>query len=154
VEILLQGGAAGEEFDSSTPSLRSICQIAHGFGASIVATSRYAVENSRRPVALVLCHVSRDNRPGPAHIYTSGRFEAEFGWRSGRAPWQRLRPALQCAAAEAEEAWPIADRRGEAQVLGVEKMHTGYAALVLVAPESRRRTVKRLLVPGTVPEPV
>jgi transcriptional regulator with XRE-family HTH domain len=152
VEILLQGGQATEVFDSSPPSLTSVCGIAEDFGASIIATARYVVENSRRPVALVVCHAGHAGRLGPPHLYASLRFESSFGWCAGSAPWEGLRPALQSAAGEVEETWPTTDLREEARMLTVYKMHTGYAALVLATPESRVRAVKRLLIPGAVRE--
>lgn len=146
VEILLQGGQATDEFDSSPPSLPGIVAIASEFGASIVATARYVVESSRRPLALVVCHNSEAGRFGPPHVYASSRFEQSFGWRTGAAPWEQLRPALHSAAAAADERWVIANLRGEDRVVAVEKMHTTYAALVLVIPESRLRKVRRHLL--------
>jgi transcriptional regulator with XRE-family HTH domain len=154
VEILLQGGQATEEFDSSPPSLTSVCRVAENFGASIIATGRYVTENSRRPVALVVCHVGNTGRLGPPHVYASSRFESSFGWCAGSAPWEELRAALQTAGGGVEETWPITDLRKEARLLTVHKAHTGYAALVLAAPESRVRAAKRLLVPGALSAPV
>lgn len=148
IEILMQGGQASEEFDSSAPSMAEIRRIAGAFGASIIATARYVVENSRRPVALVVCHSGAAGRFGPPHVYSSRRFDRSFGWRVDTAPWERLRPALQSAAGEVAESWVLPDLNGQGRVLLVEKMHTGYGGLVLVAGESRLRTIGRLLVPS------
>jgi transcriptional regulator with XRE-family HTH domain len=143
IEILLQGGEATEEFDSSTPTLASICRIAEEFGASIVATARYVAENSRRPIALVVSHVGRDSRLGPPHLYSSTRFEGSFRWRADSPPWDKIRPALQTAAAGDSGTWIAPNLRGEGRILNVTSMHTGYAALVLVAGESRLRSTAR-----------
>ncbi len=143
IEILLQGGEATEEFDSSTPTLASICKIAEEFGASIVATARYVAENSRRPIALVVSHVGRDSRLGPPHLYSSNRFEASFRWRADTPPWDKIRPALQTAVAGGSGTWIAPNLRGEGRILHVTSMHTGYAALVLVAGESRLRSTAR-----------
>lgn len=148
IEILMQGGQASEEFDSSTPSMSEICRIAGAFGASIIATARYVVENSHRPVALVVCHSGNGGRLGPAHVYTSKRFERVFGWRAGGAPWEQLRPALGTAASETQERWISPDLNSQGRILQVETMHTGYAALVLVSGESRLRSIGRLLRPA------
>jgi HTH-type transcriptional regulator, competence development regulator len=147
IEILMQGGQAAEEFESSAPSRAEIRRIADAFGASIVATARYIVENSRRPIALAVCH-SNEGRLGPPHVYASQRFERVFGWRTGRAPWEQLRPALQTAASETEERWISPDLNSQGRILQVETMHTGYAALVLVAGESRLRSMGRLFRPA------
>lgn len=147
IEILMQGGEAGEEFDSSAPSMEEIRRIAGSFGASIVATARYVVENSRRPVALVVCHSGGNRWLGPPHVYCSQRFEQTFGWRAGAAPWGQLRPALQTAASEAAESWIAPGLDSQGRVLRVERMNTGYAALVLVTGESRLRSAGRLLLP-------
>lgn len=155
VEILLQGGQAVEEFDSSVPSLRSTCNLADEFGASIVATTRYVVENSRRSVALALCHVGYGGQLGPSHLYVSKRFESALGWCAGAAPWEQLRPSLQSAATELEETWTTTDRRGNPHLIRVHKLHTGYTAMVLLAPQSRvRAATRQLLAVGTGREPI
>jgi len=148
IEILMQGGQASEEFESSAPSMAEICRIAGAFGASIIATARYVVENSCRPVALVVCHSGNGGRLGPPHVYASQRFERAFAWRAKKAPWEQLLPALQGAASETEESWSSPDVNNQGRLLQVERMHTGYAALVLVTPESRLRSMGRLLRPG------
>lgn len=148
IEILMQGGRATKEFDSSAPSLEEIRRIAGAYGASIIATARYVVENSQRPVALIVCHGSTSGRFGPPHVYSSPQFERSFGWQAGVAPWEKLRPALQTAASEAPEDWATPDQNGQGRALRVEKMHTGYSALVLVAEESRLRTARRVLLPS------
>jgi hypothetical protein len=45
--------------------------------------------------------------------------------------------------------WIINDRRREPRVANVEKMSTGFAAVVLVVPESKARGVIRRVVPIT-----
>jgi transcriptional regulator with XRE-family HTH domain len=146
-EILFQGGELTDEFDSSSPSLREICDLSTSFGASVVSTARYAAETSRRPVAVAVAH--RNERGlGPTHIYASRRFDAAFGWRDGAgAPWSEIRTALRTAQTEASETWVVNDRRGEPHVVHTQKMDTGFAAIVLAAPESRKRGLVRRLVP-------
>ena len=94
VEILLQGGRATDEFDSSPPSLEQICKLSNAYGASIVATARYTAENSRRSVAVITSHHKRDGTLGSTHFYTSKSFEATYAWGAGHAPATRIRTAL------------------------------------------------------------
>ncbi|MEX2194345.1 MAG: helix-turn-helix domain-containing protein [Thermoleophilaceae bacterium] len=148
VEILFQGGQATDEFDSSPPSLDEICRISSRFGASIVSTSRYAVETSKRAVALAIAHVGTTGLLGPTHIYTSRRFESAFGWRTQGAPPKEIRTALRVANDGDDETWVIENLRREPRLMNAEKMHTGYAAIVLVVPKSRARVIARKLVPG------
>jgi hypothetical protein len=42
--------------------------------------------------------------------------------------------------------WVVENLRHEPRILNVEKIHTGYAAIALVIPESRTRTITRKLV--------
>lgn len=147
VEILFQGGRSTDEFDSSPPSLEGICRISQTFGASIIATARYSAETSRRAVAVVIAHCKESGGLGPAHIYTSPRFESRFGWRRGRAPWNEIRVALRTADQRNSERWVIKNRRDEPRLAETQKIHTGYAAIVLVVPESNARTIGRRLVP-------
>jgi transcriptional regulator with XRE-family HTH domain len=149
VEILFQGGQATDEFDSSPPSLDEICGISELFGASVVATARYAVETSKRPVGVAIAHLSAQRGLGPTHIYTSKPFEASFGWRSGGAPWNEVRAALRTAHMRDEESWVVQNRRREPGLVNAQKMNTGYAAIVLAVPESRTRMLTRRLVPGS-----
>lgn len=148
IEILMQGGQAAEEFDDSAPGLALITRIADDFGASIVATARYVVENSRRPLGLAIAHTGAAGRFGPPHVYASRRFEESFGWCGGSVPWGLLNPAIATAAREEKESWLLPDRSSQGHVLQVEKMHTGWAALVLVRAESRVQKMGRLLTPG------
>jgi Zn-dependent peptidase ImmA (M78 family) len=148
VEILFQGGQATDEFDSSPPSLDEICVISELFGASVVATARYAAETSKRSVAVAIAHVNAHRGLGPTHIYASKRFEAAFGWQSGETPRNEVRAALRTAHMRDEESWVVANLRREPRVVNAQKMNTGYAAIVLVVPESRTRTVTRRLVAG------
>ena len=148
VEILFQGGQATDEFDSSSPSLHEICAISELFGASIVATARYAAETSKRSVAVAIAHVNASRGLGPTHIYTSKRFEAAFGWRSGGTPWKEIQTALRTAHTRDEESWIVENLRREPHVVNAQKMNTGYAAIVLATPESRTRTLTRRLLPG------
>lgn len=122
--------------------------ISAAFGASVIATARYTVETSKRPVAVAVAHVNARGL-GATHIYASKRFEATFGWRAGRAPWSEIRAALRTAHARNSETWVIENLRREPRVMNAEKMNTGYAAIVLVVPESRTRNVARKLVPRT-----
>jgi transcriptional regulator with XRE-family HTH domain len=149
VEILFQGGQFTDEFDSSPPSLREICDLSTSFGSSVVSAARYAAETSRRAVAVAIAH--RNERGlGPTHIYTSRRFETAFGWQTGRAPWQELRTALRRAAAsDADETWVVKNRRDEPHVAHAQKLDTGFAAIVLVVPESRGRGIVRKLLPAS-----
>jgi transcriptional regulator with XRE-family HTH domain len=147
-EILFQSGQLTDEFDGSPPSLREICDLSIAFGASVVATARYATETSRRPVAVAIAH--RNERGlGPTHIYTSRHFHVAFPWRDGGAPWTEIRQALQTAMAESSETWVVNNRRGEGRVVHAEKMDTGFAAIVLVVPESRKRELVKKLIPVT-----
>jgi len=148
VEILLQGGRATDEFDSSPPTLNQICQLSNAFGASVISTARYTVENSRRPLAVVVAHHIQGVGLGPAHIYASRRFDSVFGWKAGRAPWSEIHGALQTAHDRGQEAWVIENLRQEPRVANAQKMDTGYTAIVLVVPESRAHTVTRKLVPA------
>lgn len=148
VEILFQAGQATEEFDSSPPSLDEICSISQLFGGSVVATARYVVETSKRALAVAVAHVNPERGLGPTHIYASKRFEAAYGWQAGGAPWNEVRAALRTAHARGEESWVVQNRRREPRVINAQKMNTGYAAIVLVVPESRTRTVARKLMPG------
>ncbi len=144
VEILLQGGRATDEFDSSPPSLEEICGISADFGASIVSTARYAVETSRRTVAVAIAHHNREGL-GPPHIYASRRFESGFAWKAGHTPWKEIDTALRTAHNRDHETWVIEDVRQEPRVATAQKMNTGYAAIVLVVPDSRVRTATRKL---------
>lgn len=148
VEILFQGGQATEEFDSSPPSLDEICGIASDFGTSIVSAARYAVETSKRAVAVAIAHRNPERGLGPTHIYTSRRFESTFGWLSRGAPWNEIRAALRTGHSRDDETWVIENLRNEPRVANAEKMDTGYASIVLVVPESRARAIARKLVPA------
>ncbi len=147
IEILLQGGQATDEFDSSPPSLDEICSISQSFGASVVATTRYAVETTKRAVAVAIAHVNAQRGLGPTHIYASRRFDATFGWQSGATPWNEVRAALRTAQTRDDESWVVKNLRGEPRIARVQKMSTGYATIVLVIPESRMQTVTRKLGP-------
>jgi transcriptional regulator with XRE-family HTH domain len=147
IEILLQGGQATDEFDSSTPSLQEICQISKAFGASIVSTARYAAETSRHSVAVAIAHHRSQGGLGPPHIYSSTRFESRFGWLAGHAPWQNINLALQTAHDRATVTWTIADLRGDPRVAHVEKIDTGYAAILLIVPESISQAIARKVIP-------
>ncbi|HUB73858.1 MAG TPA: ImmA/IrrE family metallo-endopeptidase [Solirubrobacteraceae bacterium] len=146
VEILLQGGRASDEFDSSAPSLASICRLSNAYGASIVATARYVAETSRRAVAVVIAHHSHAGGLGPAHIYASPRFLGKYAWRSGCAPWDRIQPALCSASNGEQETWVVENLRREPRLAVAEKLDTGYAAILLVLPQSRARAATRKLV--------
>lgn len=148
VEILFQGGQATDEFDSSPPSLDEICSISSTFGASVVSSARYAVETSRRAVAVAIAHHNPDRGLGPTHIYASQSFESAFGWKTGGAPWDEIRAALRTARDRDDETWVIENLRREPRVATAQKMDTGYSAIVLVVPESRARALTRRLVPG------
>jgi transcriptional regulator with XRE-family HTH domain len=147
VEILFQGGQASDEFDSSPPSLDEICSISSTFGASVVSTARYAVETSKRAVAIAIAHRNPERGLGPTHIYASKRFESVFGWQSGGAPWNEIRAALRTSRNPDHETWVVENLRHEPRVVNAEKMNTGYAAIVLAVPESRTRIITRKLVP-------
>lgn len=148
VEILFQGGQATDEFDSSPPSLDEICETSASFGASVVATTRYVAETSKRAVAVAIAHVKQDGGLGPTHIYTSRSFEAAFGWCAGGAPWNEIRAALRTAHNRDDETWIVENLRREPRVVNAQKINTGYAAIVLAVPESRARKMKRKLAPG------
>lgn len=145
VEILFQGGQATDQFDSSTPSLDEICTLASNFGASIVSAARRVAETSQRAVAVVIAHRNPERGLGPTHIYASKQFEAAFGWVSRGAPWGEIRATLRTAHSRDDETWVVDDLRREPRVVNVEKMDTGYAAIVLVVPESRTRAMTRKL---------
>jgi transcriptional regulator with XRE-family HTH domain len=147
VEILLQGGRATDEFDSSPPSLEQICKLSGAYGASIVATARYTAENSRRSIAVIISHHKRDGSLGPSHFYTSKSFEARYAWGAGHAPRTQIRTALASATSNDRETWVIENRRGEARLATAQRMDTGYSAIVLVTPQSRARTVAHRLAP-------
>ncbi|HEX3511217.1 MAG TPA: helix-turn-helix domain-containing protein [Solirubrobacteraceae bacterium] len=147
VEILLQGGRASDEFDSSPPSVEQICKLSAAYGASIVATARYTVENSRHSVALAMSHHRPDGSLGPTHLYTSNSFQARYGWTDGRTGQTQVRTALASATNDSRETWVVENRRGEPRLAAAQTMDTGYSAIVLVAPESRTRTVTRKLSP-------
>ena len=156
VEILLQGGRATDEFDSSPPSLEQICKLSNAYGASIVATARYTAENSRRSVAVIISHHKRDGTLGSTHLYTSKSFEATYAWGAGHAPATQIRTALASATNSSLETWVIENRSGDPHLATAERMDTGYSAIILVAPQSRARTITRRLVPrhrrrGVVP---
>ncbi len=146
--ILFQNGSATEEFDSSAPSLDEICFASAKFGASIVATARYVVETSKRPIAVALAHVNPHRGLGPTHVYPSPRFEAAFGWRTGPAPKDEIRTALRGAHKGDQQSWIVKNRRREPMVVNIDRMNTGYAAVVLVIPETRARALTRKLLPG------
>jgi transcriptional regulator with XRE-family HTH domain len=139
VEILFQGGQLTDEFDAVPPSLREICDLSTEFGGSVVAASRYAVETSQRALAVAIAHRGNDGRLGATHVYYSKRFEQTYRWEAGRAPWSEIRAALRTATAETDETWAVQDSRGEPTVVNATKMDTGFAAIVLVVPESRKR---------------
>jgi transcriptional regulator with XRE-family HTH domain len=147
IEILLQGGRATDEFDSSSPSLEQIRKLADAYGASIVATARCTAENSKRSLAIAIAHRKRDGALGPSHIYASRNFEARYGWRAGRAPQTQIRAALTAATASDHEPWVIENRRGEPCAATTEQIDTGYAVILLVAPQSRIRATTRRLAP-------
>lgn len=148
VEILFQGGQATDEFDSSPPSVDEICSIASNFGTSIISAARYAVETSKRAVAVAIAHHNSERGLGPTHIYASRRFESTFGWPSRGTPWNEIRAALQTAHNRDDETWVIENLRREPRVANAQKMNTGYAAIALVIPESRARAIKRKLMPA------
>ena len=148
VEILFQGGQATDEFDGSTPSLSEIDRISSSFGASIVATARYAVETSHRAVAVAMAHSSPQRGLGPTHLYLSRRFESAFGWRSRAAPWNEIRAAVNTAHKRDKETWVVENLRGDPLVMTAEKMSTGYASIVLLVPESRVHAITRKLMPA------
>jgi HTH-type transcriptional regulator, competence development regulator len=148
VEILFQAGQLTDEIDSSPITLPRICDQSVSFGGSIVASARYAAETSRRIFAIAIAHYG-DHRLGPTHIYCSKSFEANFGWQSGNQAPPELRAALKSARLETDEMWVINDRRREPRVANVEKMSTGFAAVVLVVPESKTRSAIRRVVPVT-----
>jgi len=144
-EILFQGGQATDEFDSSRPSLDEICRVASNFGTSIVSAARYAAETSKHAVAVAIAHRNPERGLGPTHIYVSNQFESAFGWLSHGAPWSEIRGALQTAHSRDGETWVVEDLRREPRLADAEKMDTGYAAIVLVVPESRTRAMTRKL---------
>jgi transcriptional regulator with XRE-family HTH domain len=145
VEILFQAGQFTDEVDASPISLQRICDQSTAFGGSIVAAARYAAETSRRAFAIAIAHYN-ERGLGPTHLYCSRSFNAAFGWRNGNPPPAELRAALGSARLEVDESWVIHDRRKEPRVANVEKLSTGYAAVVLVVPESKvRGTVRRVL---------
>jgi transcriptional regulator with XRE-family HTH domain len=142
VEILFQAGEATDEFDSSPPTLDGIIGISEAFGASIVATARFVVETSRRPVAVAIAHRGQSGF-GPTHLYISPSFATTYAWTAATAP-ERVRAALRSSFSEQPETWIITNRRGEARAAHVEKKFTGYAAIALIVPE-RRRTLGRVI---------
>jgi transcriptional regulator with XRE-family HTH domain len=148
VEILFQAGQLTDEIDSRPITLPRICDESVSFGVSIVASARYAAETSRRTFAIAIAHYG-DHRLGPTHIYCSKSFEATFGWKSGNPAPPELRAALRSARLETDEVWVINNQRGEPQVANIEKMSTGFAAIVLVVPESKTRAAIRRVVPVT-----
>lgn len=147
-EILFQSGQATDEFDSSPPSLDEICAISASFGGSVVATARYVAETSHRPVAVAVAHWN-ERGLGRTHIYTSPTFEAAFGWRAGNWPRSETRAALRSARTGAEETWVVENLRREPRIVKGQKMDTGYAAIVLVVPESRTQAITRKLGRGS-----
>jgi transcriptional regulator with XRE-family HTH domain len=148
VEILFQAGQLTDEIDSSPITLPQICDQSVSFGGSIVASARYAAETSRRTFAIAIAHYG-DHRLGPTHLYCSKSFEAHFGWQSGNPAPPELRAAVRGARLETDEIWVLNDRRQEPRVTNVEKMSTGFAAVVLVVPESKARGAIRRVVPVT-----
>lgn len=149
VEILFQAGQLTDEIDSSPITLRRICEQSVAFGGSIVASARYAAETSRRTFAIGIAHYS-NRRLGPTHLYCSKSFSASFGWQSGGNPAPpELRAALRSAHLATDEMWVTNDRRTEPRVANVEKMSTGFAAVVLVVPESKTRSAVRRVLPVT-----
>jgi transcriptional regulator with XRE-family HTH domain len=141
-EVLFQGGQATDEFDSSPHALSRVCDLSTAFGASVVATARYVAETSRRPLAVAVAHWN-DRGLGRTHIYTSPKFEAAFGWRTGNWPRSEVRSALLSARAGGEETWVVENLRREPRIVNAEKMDTGYAAIVIAIPESRTEAMKR-----------
>lgn len=149
VELLFQAGRATEHFDSSPPALAEICRIADSFGGSIVAGARYLAETSRRSVAVAIAHRNDGGgHLGPTHLYPSRAFESKFAWRASESLPQHLRSTL-LTGPNGEAGRRVAhDRCGEPHMLTIEKMDTGYAALLLITPRPRRGQLRRLLVPS------
>lgn len=147
VEILFQAGQLTEELDASPITLQRICDQSVSFGGSIVASARYVAETSRRNFAVAIAHYN-ERGLGPTHLYCSRSFGGAFGWTSPQAAPPELRQALRTARLEVPETWVIVDRRQQPRVGNVEKMSTGFAALVLVVPESKVRGSMRRLVPA------
>jgi len=147
VEILFQAGQFTDEVDASPISLQRICDQSIAFGGSIVAASRYAAETSQRAFAIAIAHYN-ERGLGPTHLYCSRSFNAAFGWRNGNPPPTELRAALGSARLEVDESWVINDRRKGPRVANVEKLSTGYAAIVLVVPESKVRGAVRRVLPA------
>jgi transcriptional regulator with XRE-family HTH domain len=149
VDLLFQCGGLIEEADSSPIAMSRICAHANDFGASIVATSRHVGETSRRDVAIAIAHERRSGGLGPTHLYTSHSFEERYRWRAGRAPIELIRNELQAATSMSiikERSCLDADDR--MTPLRFESLHTGWAAIVLVARDSVMRRGVRKAVQG------
>jgi transcriptional regulator with XRE-family HTH domain len=143
VEILFQAGELSDEFDSSPPSLRSICDLSVAFGGSIVAAARYVADTSRRPIAVAIAHVN-ERGLGPTHLYASRRFKSAFFGGPGKVPpWTEIRAALRTAALEDESTWTVTDNTGRPSIVEIQKLHTGFAAIVLMVPAGRKRRLVR-----------
>jgi IrrE N-terminal-like domain len=142
VEILFQGGQATEEFDSSPPSLDQVCYLSTAFGASIVATARYVVETSRRPVAVAVAHKRTNGGLARTHLYVSSTFAALYDETSD-AFRSQVREALRTSFGGQSETCMITNRRGDAGAALVEKMFTGYTAIALVVPDTKSGVIAR-----------
>jgi transcriptional regulator with XRE-family HTH domain len=144
-QLLFQCGQLGEEADSSPITLGAICDYAKAFGASIVATAREVAETSRHELAVAIAF-QPGKFLGPTHLFTSETFEERYLWQTGRMPRAKLREELVAAQPYVEEGeWPVVDSGERVDELRVERMHTTYAAIVLVVRDSAvRRSVRRL----------
>lgn len=141
VEILFQGGQATDEFDDSAPTMDGIIETSVHFGASIISTARFVAETSRRPIAIAIAHRGAHGGLNRTHLYTSPSFAQAYGWTTGSTP-DLVRAALRSCFSEQPETHVVPNRRGDARVMDVEKKFTGYAAIALFVPETKRKGLR------------
>ncbi|HWO16713.1 MAG TPA: helix-turn-helix domain-containing protein [Solirubrobacterales bacterium] len=144
-QLLFQCGELSEEADSSPITMKRICEYADSFDASIVATAREVAERSRHDVAVGIAHQPRQAM-GPTQLFTSPSFEKRFRWNSGLAPHSMLREKLVTADGKARRVeMSCEDAAGNRAIIRVESIHTGWAAIVLIARDPGiRRAVRRI----------
>lgn len=147
VELLAKGDRLREQFDDSTAHARLIGDLSDDYLISRQAVARRVAEESRQEIAVAMSWraFAGQGHLMPPKLYCSPAFEERMRWKSGRAPTEEIRSAVQLAASSTA-APPIimTDTRGRPTEIAVEGLDALYAVITLFRCEPFSSSVRRL----------
>jgi transcriptional regulator with XRE-family HTH domain/Zn-dependent peptidase ImmA (M78 family) len=147
VELLAKGDRLREQFDDSAARAHLIGDLSDGYLVSRQAVARRVAEESRQEVAVAMSWRAFHGQGHlmPPKLYCSASFEARMRWRTGLAPNDKIRSAIEIAATGATPPLILTtDANGRPTELAVEGLDALYSVIALFRCEPSGSSVRRI----------